>query len=160
MIGGEISIAILVFNLDQFQEKLITRFFKNKPKKTNNVFVQILAKMDIPFIYHCAKNQKKLTNSYDKHRADKRQTDKQSMVISLGPPSVGQYFNNQFGFDAGDSCVHQLLLLTHEIYKTFDANPSSEMSEVFLDLRKAFDIVWWEGPPKNREAKKKNAPKI
>ena len=87
-------------------------------------------------------------------------TNRQTVNGDFIRPSVGQYFNNQFGFDAGDSCVHQLLLLTHEIYKTFDANPSSEMSEVFLDLRKAFDIVWWEGPPKNREAKKKNAPKI
>ena len=29
------------------------------------------------------------------------------------------------------------------------------MSGVFLDLRKAFEIVWYKGPPKNRVAKKK-----
>ena len=29
---------------------------------------------------------------------------------------------NQSGFRPGDSCVHQLLSITHEIYEVFDAN--------------------------------------
>ena len=45
---------------------------------------------------------------------------------------------NQSGFHPGDSCVHQLLSITHEIYKAFDANPSLEVRGVFLDLSKAF----------------------
>ena len=45
-------------------------------------------------------------------------------------------YSNQSGFRPGDSCVHQLLLITHEIYKVFDANPSLEVIGVFLDLRK------------------------
>ena len=49
---------------------------------------------------------------------------------------------NQSGFPPGDSCVHQLLSITHEIYKAFDANPSLEVRGVFLDLSKAFDKVW------------------
>ena len=49
---------------------------------------------------------------------------------------------NQSGFCPGDSCVHQLLSITHEIYKVFDANPSLEVIGVFLDLSKAFDKVW------------------
>ena len=31
--------------------------------------------------------------------------------------------SNQSGFRLGDSCVHQLLSITHRIYKAFDANP-------------------------------------
>ena len=52
---------------------------------------------------------------------------------------------NQSGFCPGDSCVHQLLSITHEIYKAFDANPSLEVRAVFLDLSKAFDKVWHGG---------------
>ena len=43
------------------------------------------------------------------------------------------------GFRSGDLCVHQLLSITHEIYKSFDANPSLEVREVFLDISTAFD---------------------
>ena len=41
--------------------------------------------------------------------------------------------SNQSGFRPGDSSVHQLLSITHEIYKAFDANPSLDVSGVFLD---------------------------
>ena len=50
--------------------------------------------------------------------------------------------SNQSGFRPGDSCVHQLLSITHEIYKAFDANPSLDVRGVFLDLSRAFDRVW------------------
>ena len=46
---------------------------------------------------------------------------------------------NQSGFRSGDSCVHQLLSITHEIYKSYDPNPSPEVRGVFLDTSKAFD---------------------
>ena len=52
---------------------------------------------------------------------------------------------NQSGFRPGDFCVHQLLSITHEIYKAFDTNPSLEVRGVFLDLLKAFDKVWHDG---------------
>ena len=42
--------------------------------------------------------------------------------------------SNQSGFRPGDSCVHQLLSITHEIYKAFDANLSLDVTGVFLDL--------------------------
>ena len=47
---------------------------------------------------------------------------------------------NQSGFIPGDSCINQLLAITHEIYKSFDA---------CLDIRavKAFDKVWHQGLP-------------
>ena len=52
---------------------------------------------------------------------------------------------NQSGFRSGDSCVHQFLSITHEIYKSFDANPSLEVRGIFLDISKAFDRVWHDG---------------
>ena len=45
----------------------------------------------------------------------------------------------------GDSCVQQLISITHEIYKAFDCSPSLEVRRVFLDISKAFDKVWHDG---------------
>ena len=53
--------------------------------------------------------------------------------------------SNQSGFRPSDSCVIQLISITHDIYKAFDANPSLEVRGVFLDLSKAFDKVWHDG---------------
>ena len=50
---------------------------------------------------------------------------------------------NQSGFRPGDSCVNQLLAITHEIYKSFDEG--FEVRGVFLYISKAFDKVWHEG---------------
>ena len=52
---------------------------------------------------------------------------------------------NQSGFRSGDSCINQLISITHNIFKSFDANPSLEVRGVFLDISKAFDKVWHEG---------------
>ena len=51
----------------------------------------------------------------------------------------------QSGFIKGDSCVNQLLAITHEIHKNLDANPSIDTIGVFLDMSKAFDKVWHNG---------------
>ena len=50
---------------------------------------------------------------------------------------------NQSGFRPGDSCVNQLVAITHEIYKSFDEG--FEVRGVFLHISKAFDKVWHEG---------------
>ena len=52
---------------------------------------------------------------------------------------------NLMGFWCGDSCVHQLLSITHNIYKSFDANLSLEVRRVYLDISKAFNRVWNNG---------------
>ena len=51
----------------------------------------------------------------------------------------------QSGFRKGDSCVSQLLSITHDIFKGFDANPPLDTRGVFLDISKAFDRVWHDG---------------
>ena len=50
---------------------------------------------------------------------------------------------NKLGFKRGDSCVNELLVITHEILYSFVDN--SEVRGVFLDISKAFDKVWHEG---------------
>ena len=46
---------------------------------------------------------------------------------------------NQSGFRPGNSCVNQLIAITHEIYKSLD--DGLEVRGVFLDISKAFDKV-------------------
>ena len=48
-------------------------------------------------------------------------------------------------YSLSDSCVNQLLAITHEIFEAFDCNPSLEVRSVFLDISKAFDKVCHEG---------------
>ena len=50
---------------------------------------------------------------------------------------------NQSGFKQGDSCINQLLSITHEIYQ--DLDQGYEVHDVFLDISKAFDKVWHKG---------------
>ena len=42
---------------------------------------------------------------------------------------------HQSGFRPGDSCVHQLILIVHDICNAFDANPSLEVRGVFLGIK-------------------------
>ena len=49
--------------------------------------------------------------------------------------------NAQSGFRPPDSCECQVLLIVHDIYKSFDCNPPWEVREIFLDISKAFDRV-------------------
>ena len=51
----------------------------------------------------------------------------------------------QSGFIPGDSCVSQLLSITHEIYKSFNCQPATNVRGPFLDISKPFDKIWHEG---------------
>ena len=53
--------------------------------------------------------------------------------------------HNQSSFRPSDSCVNQLLSITHEIFQAFDCNPTLEVRSVFLDISNAFGKVWHEG---------------
>ena len=47
------------------------------------------------------------------------------------------FFNsNQSGFRSGDSCIHQLISITHDIHKKVDANPAKEVRGLFLAFQK------------------------
>ena len=52
---------------------------------------------------------------------------------------------HQSGFIPGDSCVQQLIAITHEGYKSFECSPSLEVRGVFLDISKDFHKVWHDG---------------
>ena len=49
----------------------------------------------------------------------------------------------QSTFRLGDSCVNQLLSITHDIFTFFDS--SVEGRGVFLEIFKAFDKLWHDG---------------
>ena len=57
-------------------------------------------------------------------------------------PTCYIIITNQSGFKTGDSCINELISITHKfkIYKSFD--DSYEVQGVFLDILKAFDKVW------------------
>ena len=55
----------------------------------------------------------------------------------------GVISQNHSGVKPGDSCVNQLLSIKHEIYKSCDYG--FDVRNVFLDISKAFDKVWYEG---------------
>ena len=55
-------------------------------------------------------------------------------------PENNLIFQNQSGFKPSDTCTNQLLLITHQTYKSFD--DGHEVRSVFLDMSKAFDEVW------------------
>ena len=48
-------------------------------------------------------------------------------------------------FLRGDSCISQLLSVTHRIYNSFDCNPSVGVRRTSLDTSKAFDKFWHDG---------------
>ena len=50
---------------------------------------------------------------------------------------------NQSGFKRGDSCINQLISITHDIWNLLDEG--LEVRGLFLDISKAFNKVWCEG---------------
>ena len=47
-------------------------------------------------------------------------------------------YKNQSDFRPGNSCINQLLSITHETYQSFDDN--REVRSFFLDITKAFEL--------------------
>ena len=50
---------------------------------------------------------------------------------------------NHSGFKLGDSCINQLLAITHKIYESFD--DGFKVRGIFLDTSEAFYKVWHKG---------------
>ena len=100
----------------------------------------------------------KRSNVVPVHKKEDRNLIKNYRPISLLPifskilerlifNSIFNYFIKVFtecqsSFIPGDSCISQLLSITHEIYKNFDCNPTLDTRATFLDISKAFDKVW------------------
>ena len=59
-------------------------------------------------------------------------------------------FAKQSQFRPADSCVNQLLSVTHDIFTLFDDD--LEVRVFFLDMSKTFDKVWQNGPIYNLKA--------
>ena len=51
--------------------------------------------------------------------------------------------SSQSGFKPGDSCINQLLSITHDIYQSFDNG--FEVRGSFLGMSKAFSKIWHKG---------------
>ena len=114
-----------------------------------NYLVTLIFGKNLLSFQHIKKNDKRLVNNY--------------RTISL-LPMFGKIFGkiifnriyvfllkeelsnpNQSGFRPSDSCINQLIAITHEIFEAFDCNPTLEVRSVFLDISKAFDKVWHKG---------------
>ena len=52
---------------------------------------------------------------------------------------------HQSGFCPSEASMHQIILIVHDIYNAFDANPVLEVRGVFLDMFKTFGRVWHKG---------------
>ena len=52
-------------------------------------------------------------------------------------------FNKKLLFKPDDSCINQLVSITHEICKSFDVG--LDVGSVFLDMSKGFDKEWHDG---------------
>ena len=99
---------------------------------------------------YCSHSQKKTTNKILK-------IIEQLLYFRFVVKYLKDYFNemfiyfsankliskNQSRFQLGDSCINQLLSITHEIFTSFDNGLG--VRSVFLDISKAFDKVWHEG---------------
>ena len=48
---------------------------------------------------------------------------------------------NQSGFRSSDSCVNQVIAISHETFGALNCNPPLNVRSVFLDILKAFDYV-------------------
>ena len=145
------------------KRKFLTPFFAeqcsilhNSSKRPTNLAPQA----ESCFIKEEFSYQWKKANVVPVHKKSDKQSLKNYRPISL-QPIFGKFFeriiynnifeylttnklisDNQSGFKPGDSCVNQLLSITHEIYHSLDNG--LEVRGVFLDISKAFDKVWHE----------------
>ena len=103
-------------------KQLLSQFIKKVTNKEKKITVQCYS-----FLF-VAKFSKKYPSTLFKYLEDNKLLN-----------------GNQSGFRFSNSYLHQLLSVTHEIDKSFEANPSLELRGFFLNISKAFDWVWYDG---------------
>ena len=140
---GHDDISIRMIKIcDKSLIKPLTFLFKTSVRSSH--YPDIWKKSNIIPVHK--KNDKRLVNNYRSI----------SLLLVFGKIFEKIIFNkflleeklvnpNQSGFRPSDSCINQLIAITHEIFKAFDCNPPLEVRSVFLDISKAFDKVWHEG---------------
>ena len=140
---------------DDISIRMIKICDKSLLKPLNILFQNSMKSSCYPFIW-------RRSNIIPVHKKNDKQLVKKCRPISL-LPIFGKIFEkmifdrlynflsqkelinpSQSGFRPSDSCVNQLIAITHEIFEAFDCNPSLEVRSVFLDISKAFDKVWHE----------------
>ena len=65
------------------------------------------------------------------------------VTLRLNDHSMNLITPHQSAFKTGDSCINQLISITHEIYELFDDD--YEVRRVFIDMSKTFDKVCHQG---------------
>ena len=144
--------------------KLIKKLDPNKAHGNNVMSITMIKVWDasicksLELIFRsCIENAKFPTIVIPAHKKGDKQNLKKYRPISLLPVDrktfertlcnkMYEFFTknnlispNQSGFKPSDSCINQLLSITHEIYKSFDNG--LEVQGIFLDISKAFDKV-------------------
>ena len=166
------SLSTIDFSTDDIL-KIIRNLNPNKTHVHNMFSIQMIKICDtsicrpLKLIFQACLESGKFPNEWKKanvvpvHKKGDKQILKNYRPISL-LPLAGKIFErllydrmfesfiannliskNQSGFRSSDSCINQLLSITHEIYQSFDDN--LEVRAVFLDISKAFDKVWHKG---------------
>ena len=167
-----VSLSTINFSTDNIL-KIIRNLDPNKAHRHDMICVWMIKICDtsicrpLKLIYQsCLKSGKfptewKKANVVPVHKKGDKQILKNYRPISL-LPIAGKIFErllydrmfeffiennliskNESGFRPGDSCINQLLSITHEVYQSFDDN--LEVRAAFLDISKAFDKVWFNG---------------
>ena len=162
------SLSTINFSTDGFL-KIIRNLEPNKAHEHNMISIRMIKICDtsicrpLQLIFQSCLESGKFPNEWKKanvapvHKKGGKEILKNYRPISL-LPIAGKIFKrllydrmfeffmennliskNQPGFRPGDSCINQLLSITHEIYQSFDDN--LEVRAVFLDISKAFDKV-------------------
>ena len=167
-----LSLRTVNFTKDDILDH-IRKLNPNKAHGHDMISVRILILFDfsivhpLHFIYtNCVKhkyfpNKWKMANVIPVHKKNEKNLINNYRPISLLPIcgkifeklifnnlytyifSNGFITDKQSGYRKDDSTVKQLLAITHDINKAFDAG--HEIRAVFLDISKAFDSVWHEG---------------
>ena len=168
----EKSLSDVDFSVDNIKN-IINTLDSNKPHGDDMVSIRMLILCDksickpLSIIFKSSLTQGIFPSEWKKanvapiHKKIGKQCVKNRRLVSLLPicikvleriiyTTMFTYFiennlisENQSGFKPGDSCINQLLAITHEIFSSFHDN--YEVRGVFLDISKAFDQVWHQG---------------